>query len=97
MTERMDVLMTREYESNGETKTNFTKVGVAFSTKNGGWAIKLEAVPVPRIGRDGAPEISLLMMPPRDFDDKPKQSRQPASSAPSFESDRSDDSDGIPF
>lgn len=47
MAERLDVLLTREYQAGNETKTAFTKVGVAFATKNGGWSVQMEAMPAP--------------------------------------------------
>lgn len=100
MSERMDVLMARDYVTGqGEAKTSYTKIGVAFATKNGGWSLKLEAVPVPTLGKDGAPMIGLLMMPPRDPQSQPSQaqasSRPQASVPPKFEDGGRDDD--IPF
>lgn len=60
MTDRLDVLLTREYTAGNETKTAFTKVGVAFPTKNGGYTVKMEAFPAPK---DGA--YSFVLFPPR--------------------------------
>lgn len=77
MTDRMDAVMAREYEVNGEKKTAFTKIGVAFATRSGGWQIRLEAMPAPRLGRDGQPELSFLLMPPRQ-DNQRQQSRPQA-------------------
>lgn len=71
MSQRLDVLMVREYQDRqGETKAQFTKVGTAFANQNGGgYTLVLEAVPVPSLGKDGAPQIRLLLrepLPPRD-------------------------------
>lgn len=71
MSQRLDALMVREYTTReGETKASFTKVGTAFANQNGGgYTLVLEAVPVPSIGKDGAPQIRLLLrepLPPRD-------------------------------
>ena len=100
MAERLDALMTREYQSGGETKTAFTKIGVAFQTKNGGWAVKLEAMPTPQLNRDGQPETSFLLMPPRERDDTQSTGYPPnkdsrASVPPAFEGGTVDDT--IPF
>lgn len=47
MAERLDVLTASEYERNGEKKTTWTRIGVAFPTRNGdGWDVRLEALPV---------------------------------------------------
>lgn len=66
MTERMDLLATRSYQKDGETKTAFTKIGVAFSTKNGGWSLSFEALPLPSLSDKGTIETRVLMMPPRE-------------------------------
>lgn len=93
MTDRMDAVMAREYEVNGEKKTAFTKIGVAFATRSGGWQIRLEAMPAPRLGRDGQPELAFLLMPPR----QENQRQQPRTqNAPAFEPGGMTD-DTIPF
>lgn len=41
------ILAVREYEANGETKTSYTRVGVAFPLKNKpGFSCAVEAFPV---------------------------------------------------
>ncbi len=41
-----DVLHAREFQTSaGETKTSWTKVGVAFPAKNGGLNVKLDLFP----------------------------------------------------
>lgn len=71
---RMDILMTRQYESQGEMKTAYTKVGVAFPLQNGGFRLRFEAIPVPTI-YDGKIECSMLMVEPRPRDEQ-RQSGQ---------------------
>ena len=66
---RMDILMTRQYESQGETKTAYTKVGVAFPLQNGGFRLRFEAIPVPTI-YDGKIECSMLMVEPKPRDEQ---------------------------
>ncbi len=44
MTERMDVITGRDDEKSG--KTYWTRIGVAFPSKNGGWSVMLDALPV---------------------------------------------------
>lgn len=74
----MDLLATRSYTTrDGETKNAFTKIGVAFATKNGGWSLTFEALPLPSINDKGQIETRVLMMPPRQDSDAPP-ARQPA-------------------
>ena len=104
MTERMDVLATREYEANGEKKTAYTRIGVAFATSNGGWSIKLECTPVPQVNRNGLMEVSFVMFPPKECEQQQQSSggygadKAPVSgnrgTAPSFDNNTDDD---IPF
>lgn len=64
MTERYDVSIGRQYEANGQTKTAWTKIGVAFPTKGGGFSVALEALPLPQINdRTGKIETRLFMFP----------------------------------
>lgn len=61
MTERLDALSVREYEQGGEKKTAFTRIGVAFKTRdNTGWVVKLDAIPAPVDG-----QFTLLLKPPQ--------------------------------
>jgi hypothetical protein len=65
MTTRLDALSARE--SNG--KTYWTRVGVAFQTKDGtGWNVLLDAMPAPV---DGQFKISLMVPKPRDGGSQP--------------------------
>jgi len=71
----MDILMTRQYESQGETKTAYTKVGVAFPLQNGGFRLRFEAIPVPTM-YDGKIECSMLMVEPKPRDQQGQQASQ---------------------
>jgi hypothetical protein len=62
MSNRYDLVQPRE----GGDKTYFTKIGVAFPMKNGGFSIVFEALPVAGINRDGKIETRALLMEPRD-------------------------------
>lgn len=76
----MDLLSTRSYTTrDGETKNAFTKIGVAFATKNGGWSLTFEALPLPSLNDKGQIETRVLMMPPRQDGDAPPARQQPAS------------------
>lgn len=73
MTERLDAVVAREYQDrNGDRKTSFTRIGVAFPMRNGGYSIVLEALPVPQMGERGI-ETRILLMPPRQRDDRQSQ------------------------
>lgn len=74
MTKRLDAATPREYESNGETKTNWTRIGVAFQRDNGNIDVLLNALPLP--GPDG--QAKIVLMEPRDNGNQ--QSRQQSQS-----------------
>lgn len=99
---RMDILMTRQYESQGETKTSYTKVGVAFPLQNGGFRLRFEAIPVPTI-YDGKIECSMLMVEPKPREQQGQASQGSAADynqAQSGERQRTlneDMNDTIPF
>ena len=83
MTKRLDAVMAREYQSNGETKSAFTKIGAAFEMKNGGYQVILDAFPAPTDG-----QYKILLMEPRQKDQGRSGGQQ---------SRNNDDSDDIPF
>jgi len=98
MAERLDAMIAREYtDRDGNKKSSFTKIGVAFAMKNGGWSVSLEALPLPTMGERGM-ETRILLMPP-------KQDKAPASAHPSqfathqsgYVHDDLDDGDDLPF
>lgn len=78
MANRLDALLAREYESGGEKKTAFTKIGAAFEMRNGGgWSVVLDAMPAPVEG-----QFRILLMVP-----KPREEQQ---SRRTVEPDRDD-------
>ena len=58
MTQRLEAFVTRKYLTrDGEEKTAWTKVGVAFQHSKGqGWNVSLDAMPAPTVkdGKDWA-------------------------------------------
>ena len=46
--ERWDVLAPHDFEHNGEQRTGWTRLGAAFPIKDGGFTLKLRALPVPQ-------------------------------------------------
>jgi hypothetical protein len=84
---RLNAIMAREYEINGEKKTSFKNIGVAFPLKKGnGYQVILEAIPAPQDG-----QYKILLMEPR-------QEGQPQDHAPrdAYGQDSFAD-DAIPF
>lgn len=92
----MDAMIAREYQSGGETKTQWIKIGVAWPSKNGGYRVVFDSLPTAQINRDGRVETSVLLMPPRS--DNGSGGRSGGSSRPSGASfDSRGDDGGIPF
>lgn len=80
MADRLDALVAREYaDRDGNKKTAFTKIGVAFATKNGGWSLSLEALPLPTMGERGL-ETRILLMVPKPREDRPSQRQERSTS-----------------
>lgn len=46
--ERWDALAPHDFEHNGEQRTGWTRLGAAFPIKDGGFTLKLRALPVPQ-------------------------------------------------
>jgi hypothetical protein len=46
MSNKWDVVAPREYEVGGQKKTNWTRIGVAFTNKNGSINVQLDAFPI---------------------------------------------------
>lgn len=44
--QRLDAISPVEYESQGQKKTRWVKVGVAFARDKGGWDVRLDALPI---------------------------------------------------
>ncbi len=80
MADRLDAVVAREYtDRDGNKKTQWTKIGAAWPTKNGGWSISLDALPLPSMGDRGL-ETRILLMEPKPREDQqqppPAQQRQ---------------------
>ena len=59
-------------------KTFWTKIGVAFENKTGGYNLSFEALPIASMTDDGSIETRALMMEPRERDDAPRGNGTPA-------------------
>jgi len=70
---RYDAVAARTYQDrDGNDKSSFTNIGVAFPMKErDGFTLRLHAMPAPIDG-----EYSILLMPPKPRDDQ-QQERQP--------------------
>lgn len=98
MADRYEAVAVRKYDQNGEQKTAFTNIGVAFKMRDrDGYSVRLHAMPAPADG-----EFTILLMPPKPKEDSGRQqnnggdhSRQGGHSAGS--SGAGPDDDGIPF
>lgn len=59
---RLEALAVRTYTKDGQEKSSFTKVGVAFPLKNSdGYQILLDAMPAPQDG-----QFKILLKPPQE-------------------------------
>lgn len=102
MADRLDALVAREYaDRDGNKKTAFTKIGVAFATKNGGWSLTLEALPLPTMGERGL-ETRILLMVPKPREDRPAQRQEQRSTSYDRDDERTHNTsreldDEIPF
>lgn len=66
MTTRYDAVAVREYEVNGEARSSFTNIGVAFALKErDGYSLKLHCLPAPVDG-----EYKILLFPPKPKEDQ---------------------------
>lgn len=74
MATRYDAMVAREYtDRDGNKKTQWTKIGAAFPTKNGGYSITLDVLPLPTMGERGL-ETRILLMEPKPRDGGQRQS-----------------------
>lgn len=73
MAERYEAVAVRRYEDrDGNEKSSFTNIGVAFPMKErDGYTLRLHAMPAPVDG-----EYSILLMPPRPKDDQQERPQQ---------------------
>lgn len=76
MSDRMDAVTAREYtDRDGNKKTSWTKIGSAWPTKNGGYSISLDALPLPAMGERGL-ETRIVLMAPKLRDGQQSAQRQ---------------------
>jgi|SRR5688572_682832 len=94
MSERYDVLAVRKYQTrDGEEKSAWTSVGVAFSQRDGkGFSINLHCIPVPD---KESGEIRLVMRVPMPKDERGGQPR--GGSRGGYEGGGATDVDNLPF
>lgn len=85
MTSRLEAFHVRKYVTrDGEEKSAWTRIGVAFPHKNGnGFNVSLECLPAPTV-KDGKGSYEIVLREPMERD-KPSGANQ------------SDDSGDIPF
>lgn len=99
MSQRYEAVAVRTYEQNGEEKSAFTNIGVAWPMKDrDGFTLRLHCLPAPDSG-----EYTILLFPPkpkedqqqrRDPDRKQDDYRSQSDGGRSFNRDLDDD---IPF
>ncbi len=71
MTQRYDAVAVRKYEQNGEEKSSFTNIGVAFPMRDrDGFSLRLHCLQAPVDG-----EYSILLFPPKEREER--QERRP--------------------
>jgi len=93
MARRFDILSPRKSR---DGKTYFTKIGVAFENKNGGYSLSFEALPIASLTDDGGIETRALIMEPRERDDAPRGNGR-AQSTPRVTAVDDDLDDSVPF
>lgn len=95
MSTRYDAVAVREYEVNGESRSSFTNIGVAFPLKErDGYSLLLHCLPAPVDG-----EYKILLFPPKPKEDQRQETpakRQQSYGQQSRGRDRELDDD-IPF
>lgn len=77
MAKRFDIVTPRKGR---DGKTFWTKIGVAFENKTGGYNLSFEALPIASMTDDGCIETRALMMEPRERDDAPRGNGTPSRS-----------------
>lgn len=96
MADRYDVLATRKYKTrDGEEKTSWTNVGVAFAQRDGkGFSLNLHCVPVPD---KESGEIRLVMRVPMPRDENAGQRRGGGSDSAGYGGAGGGADDPLPF
>jgi|TARA_R110000824_G_scaffold44153_3_gene128635 hypothetical protein len=86
MSKRLDALNPIKYEKDGQEKTQWNKVGVAFEGRNGGWNVSLNAMPAPSVDNKGNLVYKIVLMEPKSFDDeRPARQQRPQQGGPDSE------------
>lgn len=86
VSKRYDLVVAREYEANGETKTAWTRIGVMFERDKGGYSLSFDGLPV--TGK-------CFAFPPQDKDRSDRGGRR--DTAPAGGADPGFGDDDIPF
>ena len=102
MADRYEAVAVRNYEQNGEEKSAFTNIGVAFKMRDrDGYSLRLHCLPAPVDG-----EYSILLFPPKPRDDNRSNGRGQSQQSGGYGGggrqqsggfDPADDPDSIPF
>lgn len=79
---------TGEYKKDGETKKRWLKVGVAFEDNDGNPVVKLEAIPLPKIDREGFPCIWLKFFAESGNSEPRRQRQNTPNNAPHHETEK---------
>ena len=82
---RLDMVVAREGR---DGKSFYTKIGVAWPMDKGGYRLVFEALPAGGLNREGKFEVTALLFPPRENDQ-----RAPAAPARGFD----DSADEVPW
>lgn len=81
---RLEAFTVRKYtNSDGEEKSAWTRIGIAFPHKNGeGFNVQLDAIPAPSAGKDGSMKFEIVLRPPMEKDGEraPKGGKYPTRS-----------------
>lgn len=79
---RLEAFTVRKYtNSDGEEKSAWTRIGIAFPHKNGeGFNIQLDAIPAPSASKDGGMKFEIVLRPPMEKDGERKGGKYPTRS-----------------
>ena len=89
---RLDAMMGREYtNSDGEKKTAWTRIGVAWPQKNGGYTVVLDALPAATMDNNGNVVTRFSLFEPRANDRQNAEGMEKAKQAAHGAYDPSDD------
>ncbi len=69
---RLDMVVAREGR---DGKSFYTKIGVAWPMERGGYRLVFEALPTGGLNRDGKFEITALLFPPKDGEQRQAPAR----------------------